>query len=133
MNIKLNFKQSIIAGLIAALTASIINALLFFIFHSIGVFTDDIEIQPGQSLTIVPVIFSSVMPSLIGACIFFTLEKYSTKGYKIFSVLSLVLVTLSFLNPFLMIPKVTLLYAIILNVMHIVVAAALLYFIKKAY
>ncbi len=133
MKTKLNFKQSIKAGLFAAITAAIVNALLFFIFQAVGVFTNDIEIQPGQALSVIPVLISSIMPSIVGSMVFFMIEKYSSNGFKIFGVLTLVLVLLSFLNPFLKIPNITLMSGIILNVMHIVVGGLLLYFIKKAY
>jgi hypothetical protein len=133
MKTKLNFTQIIKAGLLAAITAAIINALLFFIFQAVGVFTDDIEIQPGQALSVLPVLISSIMPSIVGALVFFLIEKFSQNGYKIFGIVSIVLLILSFLNPFLMIPNVTVMYGIILNIMHVVVAGALLYFIKKAY
>ena len=133
MTTKLTIKQSISAGLYAAITAALINAILFFTFHALGVFTDNIEIQPGQALSILPVLISSIMPSVIGSLVFFIIEKFSNNGYKIFSVLSLVLVIISFMNPFVMIPEVTLMYGIILNVMHVVVGGTLLYFIKRAY
>ena len=133
MKTKLNFTQTIKAGMFAAITAAIVNALLFFIFQAVGVFTDDIEIQPGQALSVLPVLISSIMPSIVGALVFFLIEKYSSNGFKIFGVLTLVLVLLSFLNPFLKIPNITLMSGIILNVMHVVVGGLLLYFIKKAY
>ena len=60
-------------------------------------------------------------------------NRWIENGYKIFGIVSIVLLILSFLNPFLMIPNVTVMYGIILNIMHVVVAGALLYFIKKAY
>jgi hypothetical protein len=100
MKTKLNFTQIIKAGLLAAITAAIINALLFFIFQAVGVFTDDIEIQPGQALSMLPVLISSIMPSIVGALVFFLIEKFSQNGYKIFGIVSIVLLILSFLNPF---------------------------------
>jgi hypothetical protein len=42
------------------------------------------------------------------------------------------IVLLSFINPFVAIPHITVAYGIALNLMHVVVALALLYFIKKA-
>ena len=132
MNTKLTFKQSVTAGAIAGAVALVINAVLFFIFHAAGVLTDDIMIQPNQPLTIVPIILSSVMPSIVGACVFFLFEKYATNGYKGFTILSIILLVLSFMNPFMGIPNVTMGYAIVLNVMHVVVAVSLLYFIKRA-
>lgn len=132
MNTKLNFKQSIIAGAKAAGVSVVINAVLFFIFKALGVFTDDIFLQPGMPLTVVPVIFSSVFPTLVAACVFFLLEKFTNNGFKIFSIVAIVLLLLSFLNPFMAIPGVTVAYGIALNLMHVVVALALLYFIKNA-
>lgn len=132
MNSKLSFKQIIIAGAIAAGCSAVINALLFFTFHAAGVLSDTILIQPGQPLTVVPIIMASILPSVIGASIFFLFEKYSANGFKIFSVISIVLLLLSFANPFMGIPKVTIGYGIVLNVMHVVVAFSLLFFLKRS-
>lgn len=132
MNTKLNFKQIITAGAMAAGVSVIINSILFFVLKAAGIFTDDIFIQPNQPLTIMPIILSSVMPSLVGASIFFLFEKYSNNGFKIFSIVSIVLMVLSFVNPFMGIPGVTIAYGVALDLMHVVVALSLLYFIKKA-
>ncbi len=132
MNTKLNFKQIITAGAIAAGVSLVINAILFFIFKAVGVIADDIFIQPNQPLTIVPILISSIMPSLVGACIFFLFEKYSKNGFKIFSIIALTLMVLSFVNPFMGIPGITIAYGIVLDVMHVVVALSLLYFLKRA-
>ncbi|MFN5148618.1 MAG: DUF6069 family protein, partial [Flavobacteriia bacterium] len=51
---------------------------------------------------------------------------------KIFSIISIVLLILSFANPFMGIPNVTIGYGIVLNVMHVVVAFSLLFFLKRA-
>ena len=132
MNTKLSFKQIIIAGVIAAGVAAVTNAILFFIFHSAGVLTDDIMVQPNQPLNIVAIIMASIIPSLIGACIFFLFEKFGKNGLKIFSMVAIILLVLSFGNPFFGIPNVTIAYCIVLDIMHIVVALSLLYFIRRA-
>lgn len=132
MNTKLTFQQSITAGAMAAGAAVVINAILFFIFHGVGVITDDIFVQPEQPMTVVPVIMSSIIPTIIGSIIFFLIEKYTNNGFGIFRIVSIVLVILSFGNPFFGIPNVTVAYGIALNVMHIVVAGTLLYFINKS-
>ena len=67
MTTKLNFKQSMSAGLQAAVAALVINAVLFYIFHFTGVINDSILIDGKQPLSIVPIIFSCVIPSLIAA------------------------------------------------------------------
>lgn len=132
MNTKVNFKQSILAALKASLVAAAINAVLFFIFHALGLITDDIFVQPGQVMTVVPVLISSIVPTLIAGIVFFVIEKYTKQGLKIFSIISVILLLLSFMNPFLAIQGVTIAYGISLNFMHIVVVAALLYFLKSA-
>ena len=132
MNNKLNFKQSIVAAITAAVVAAAINALIFLILHGIGVFTDDIMIQPQTPLSIAPVLISSIMPLIIGGILFYILERYTKNGYKIFSIISIVFLLLSFINPFALIPGVTIAYGIGLNLMHVVAAASILYFIKRA-
>ncbi len=132
METKINFKQSMQAGLLAALSAVVINVILFYLFHAAGVITDQIFIAPNMPLTVIPVIISSVIPTLLASMVFFLFEKFSKQGFKIFAISSLVLLALSFLNPFLKIPNVTTAYAIVLNVMHVVVVLALFYFIKRA-
>ncbi len=132
MNTKLNYKQIITAGAMAAGVSVILNAILYFIFRGAGVFTDALFIQPNQPLTIVPIIISSILPSLVGASVFFLFEKYMNNGFKVFSIVALVLMVLSFANPFMGIPGISVAAGIALNVMHVVVALSLLYFIKRA-
>ena len=132
MTNKLNFKQIMIAGLTAALFSVIINSILFFIFKVIGWITDDIFVQPNQPLTVVPVIISSILPTLIASVVFFLMEKYTQNGFKIFSVVSIILMLLSLAMPFTGIPNVTTKYALALEPMHFVVPLVLLYFINKA-
>ncbi len=131
MQVKLNFKQSLMAGLMAAVSAAVINAVLFFILHAAGIFTDNIFVQPGQALSVVPVLFSSILPTLIASIVFFLFEKYSKNGFRNFGILAIVLLLASFANPFI-IPGVTATYAIGLNFMHIVVVSALLFWINRS-
>ncbi len=132
MTTKLNFKQAFMAGLMAAGVATVVNAILFFIFHGAGIIVDTIFIQPNQPMTIVPIIISSIVPTLIATLVFFLLDKYTKSGFKIFRIIAIVLMLISFLNPFMGIQGVTIGYAIALNIMHIVVVGALLYFIGKS-
>jgi hypothetical protein len=131
MQTKLNFKQIITAGLTASLVSVIINSILFYVFKVGGVIVDTIHIQPNTPLTIVPIIISSILPSLIGSIVFYFIQKYSANGLKIFRIISIVLVALSLISPFTNIPNVTFGYAMALNLMHILVAGDLLYFIGK--
>ena len=131
MQTKLNFKQIFTAGLMAGGVSAIINALLFYIFHTAKVLVDSIHIQPNTPLTIAPIIISSILPSLIGSIVFYFIQKYTSNGFKIFRNVSIVLVSLSLISPFTNIPNVTFGYAMVLNAMHILVAGNLLFFIGK--
>jgi drug/metabolite transporter (DMT)-like permease len=114
------------------LAAFVINGALFYIFHFSGIINDDILIDGKQPLTIVPIIFSCLIPSLMAALVFFFMEKFTNNGYVIFSIVALVLLLLSFLSPFMTIKGISVGYGIALNLMHVVVALSVLYFIKKA-
>lgn len=132
MTNKLSFKQVMMTGLTAAAISAIINAVLFFIFKSLGWITDDIFIQPNQPLTVVPVLISSIFPTLIGSVVFFLLEKYTQNGFRIFSIVTIILMLLSLAAPFKGIPNVTTMYALALEPMHFVVPLILLYFINRS-
>lgn len=132
MTTKLNFKQTFKAGLMAAGTATVVNAILFYIFHAAGIIVDTIFIQPNQPMTVVPIVISSIVPTLIATLVFFLLEKYTARGFKLFRIVALVLMLITFANPFMGIQGVTTAYAIALNLMHVVVVVALLYFIGNS-
>ena len=131
MKQKVNFKQSLIAGAMAAGVALVINAILFFVFHGAGILTDDIFVQPNQPLTIVPIIMSSIVPPLIAAILFFILEKYTSNGFKIFSIVATILFVIFLFNPFTGIKGVTIGYALVLELMHLVVFLPLMFFLWK--
>ena len=132
MKNKLNFKQVLMAGLTAAAVSAIINSLLFFIFHEAGLITDDIFVQPNQPMTVVSVIVASIVPALIATLVFFLFEKYTQNGFRIFSIITIILMLLSLAGPFTGIPNVTTKYALSLSVMHFVVPLTLLYFISRS-
>ncbi len=131
MSTKLTFSQSILAGLLAGLTSAVINSILFFIFHTSGILSDVIHLQPNQPLTIVPVLISSLIPSLIGACVFFLFERFTVSGFRIFSIVAIILVLLSLASPFMAVQGMPISYGIVLDAMHLVVAFSLLYFINR--
>lgn len=132
MTTKLDLKQTLLVGLSAGIAAAVVNAVLFFVFHSAGVISDDIYPQPGQPLTILPVIMASIFPLIVGSLVFYLFERFTRSGFKIFAIIALVLMVLSLVSPFAGIPNVTLGYSLVLCAMHIVAALSLLYFIRRA-
>lgn len=131
MKSKLTLKQSLTAGLLAGITSAVINAILFLIFHSAGIISDTIYPQPDKPMTIVPVLMASLVPSIIGSLVFFLFEKFTANGYRIFSIVAIVLMVFSLYSPFTVIPGVTTGYSLVLCVMHVVVPLTLLYFIRR--
>ncbi len=131
MSNQVSTKQILVAGAIAGVVSAVINAILFFVFHSAGIISDAIFVQPNQALTIVPVIVSSIIPSILGACVFLLLKKFTQNSFKLFSILAVVLTVLSFASPFMAVPNMPILYGSVLDVMHIVVVGSLLFFLKK--
>jgi hypothetical protein len=132
MKSKLNFKESIIAGLCAGSIAAIINAILYLIFHSIGIITDNIFPNPNQPLTVIPVIIASIIPVIIGSIIFYLIERFTNNGFKIFTIVATALALLSLFSPFTVIPNVTTGYALILCLMHLIAAVSLIVFLCKS-
>lgn len=130
MKTKLGFKKSLYACLMASGASVIINSLLFFIFQAFGILTNDVYVQPNQPLTIVPVIISSILPTIIASLVYFLIEKFSENGFKVFTLISVVLLILSFASPFMAVDNMPIGFGIVLNLMHIVVATNVLLFIK---
>lgn len=132
MNSKITFKNAILAGLFAGIASALANAILFFVGRGAGIFTDDLLLQPGQPLTVVPVLLSSVLPSLVASIVFYLLDRYTQRGMLVFTIISLVLLVVSFMNPFIGIPGITVTQGILLNIMHITVVLALFFFLRRA-
>lgn len=135
---KTSFLQIIKTGLIAGFVSAAANIVLFYVFKAAGIITDDIFIQPakegqpGMPLTPLPLVFSSLIPSILASVVLFLLLKYTKNGFKVYTIVSVVLCALSFINPFVGIPGVTTAYAMALNLMHVTVAGSLWYFHKRA-
>jgi hypothetical protein len=97
---KPSLKKIMTAALAAGSTAALINSVLFFLFRALGIITDDVFVQDNQPLTVIPVILSSLVPSLLAGVAYYFLSRYTRNGYRIFSTVALVLLLLSFANPF---------------------------------
>jgi hypothetical protein len=127
-----DYKKIALAGAKGIAVAVVVNATLFFIFSALGVISDQILIQPAnQPITIVPVVMASIVPSIVATLFFMALTRFTKQPVKIFGMIALVLVVLSFASPF-SIPNVTIAMAVGLNVMHAVVAGAIYWALSKS-
>ena len=132
MNQKITFKQAMTTGLFIAGTSILLNVIIYYVFKAAGIITDTIFIQPNQPLAVTPVIISSTLTSIIAPIVFFLFDKFSSNGFRNFSILAIILVLFSFISPFKAIPDVTIGFAMVLNLMHLVVFGASMFYIYRA-
>jgi hypothetical protein len=126
----ITLKSSLIKGLMAGMASAIMNSALFYAFKNLGAINDIVQIQ-GSSLGVMQVIFSSIVFSLIAGFVYFIISLFAREAFRTFQRLAWILLIASFMNPFLFIPDIPVGFAISLNIMHIVVAAAVIYIMKK--
>jgi hypothetical protein len=125
---KIVAKNLLWAAPLAGAIAAVINTVLFFIGSSTGLIDSSILI-PGANapLTVVPVIASSIIPSIIAGLVLAGLNYFLSKPWRVFTIIAAVLLVVTFANPFMGIPGIPLGMGIWLNVMHVVVAGSVLY------
>jgi hypothetical protein len=127
----ITLKSTLIKGLMAGLAAAIMNSALFYAFKNLGAINDTVQIMPGEPLGVHNAIISSIISSLIASIVYFGIALFARDAFRIFQRIAWIMLLLSFFSPFLFIPEVPVGYAISLNIMHIVVAAAVIYIMKK--
>ena len=117
--------------LLAGAISIVINVILFFIGKAMGAFPETVLIpNQGKPFTVVPFIFSSMIPSIVAGLVMGLINHFSKKPKKVFNIIALILVVLTFINPF-FIPGAPMMMIIILNIMHVVVAANLVFIYNK--
>lgn len=127
----ITLKSSLIKGLMAGLAAAIMNSALFYAFKNLGAINDTVQIMPGEPLGVHNAIISSIVSALIASIVYFVISLFARDAFRIFQRIAWFMLLISFFSPFLFIPEVPVGYAISLNIMHIVVAAAIIYIMKK--
>jgi hypothetical protein len=119
---------------VAALASAAINSILYFIGDASGIMDPSVGIpsETGtQPITLTPVIISSIFPVLVAAGVLLLINRFSERPLRIFGIVSIILLILSFANPFVAIPGMPLGMGLWLNVMHVVVAGAVWYVFSR--
>ena len=120
---KISSKKLLTVAPLAGIVAAAINAVLFFIGKATGLISDSVLIQPSnQPISLVPVLISSILPTLLAAGVLALLNRFVAAPLRVFTIIAVVLLVLSFINPFAAIPNIPIGMGIWLNVMHVVVA-----------
>jgi glucan phosphoethanolaminetransferase (alkaline phosphatase superfamily) len=125
---KIASKKLLTVAPLAAITAAAVNAALFFIGKATGLISDSVLIQPAnQPMSLIPVLISSILPTLLAGGVLALLNRFASAPLRIFNIIAAVLLVLSFISPFASIPNVPIGMSIWLNVMHVVVAGAVVF------
>ena len=110
----------------AGLIAAVINAALFYIGTATGAIPNNVIIpNAGQPLTIVPVLVASFLPVIVGGLLLALLNRFTRQPFRIFTIISIIVLALSFFSPF-SIPGAPIGMIVILELMHVVVVAVVL-------
>ncbi len=121
---KQNWLSFLRLGFLAGLVAAAINTVLFFVGGAAGAVPQNVIIpNAGQPLTVIPVIISSILPSVVAGLVLALLNRFTKKPLLVFNIIAGVFLVLSFFSP-LSIPGAPTNMIVLLNVMHAVVAGA---------
>ena len=125
----MHMKLSLAAGK-AAFASALTNAVLFIAGRSTGVITDKITMAgTNQPVSLPAVVITSVVAVAGATLVYVLLLQISKHPKTIFNVLAFILLLLSFFTPFTL-PSVPISMALLLNVMHVVVAFCVVYFLQ---
>lgn len=128
---QVNARKLVYLAPLAGLIAAVINVALFLIGLSTGAIPGDFIIpNAGQPLSAMPMIVASIFPALAAGGVLAVLNRFTKNPLRIFNIISLILLVLSFASPF-SVPNMPMGMVIILELMHVVVAAAVVYVFNR--
>lgn len=123
---QINGRKLLYLAPIAGLVAAVINAAVFLIGTSTGAIPFNLIIpNAGQPLTIVPVLISSFVSAIGAGLLLALLNRFTKRPLLIFNVIAIAFLLFSFVTPF-SIPNAPTSMIILLELMHVVVAGAVL-------
>jgi len=118
-------------GLIAAIVAAVINAILFYIGAAAGGFPASVLTPMGVPITVMPVIIATVLGIVVGTLGYAILSRFTTNPNRWFTIVAIVVLLLMVYNPFTLVGAPVLMIAL-LEIMHLVVGGAAIYFLTRS-
>lgn len=110
-------------ALLAAGGAAIVNGIIFVIAEAAGFIPRNFVIElVGQSLSLAPVVGSTIVGVIIGAVVFAIMGRFARRPISLFRIVAIVVLVLSFAQP-LLIAGAPLSMILTLELMHIVAGA----------
>ncbi|MGL5889809.1 MAG: DUF6069 family protein [Bacteroidia bacterium] len=112
---------------LAAVTAVVINVIVYYVFKAMGGFPEDFIIPQAQGpLTIAPVIISSLLTAIVAGLIYLLINRFTGKPQLIFRIIAIVVFLLSVYSP-IAIPDAPGAMIWGLELMHLVSAAVIVW------
>lgn len=127
---RISYRNLTLATLVAAAAALLINVILYFLGDIFGAFPPSVQTQ-GQPFTVIPVTLTSFFPVIVAALIFLLLVRFTAQPKRIFYIVAAVLFALMIFMPF-TVAGALILTIVILELMHIVVAAGTVWAVSRA-
>jgi hypothetical protein len=111
-------------GFAAAALGAAANAAIFALSIALGIFPSlTFQLDLGAQMSIEPVLLVSAVGALAGIGVFALLRPRVAEPVGVFVRISVAVLLVSFVAPF-VIPGMTMLQAVVLNLLHVVIAAA---------
>lgn len=118
-------------GAIAIVSATVVNVILFYIGAALGGFPSDVLTPMGTPLTVMNVVIMTVATIFVGAIGYAILNRFVANPNLWFVVTS-VLIFIAFIPSPFSIAGPPVLMIVVLEVMHVVAAAAAIYFLTRS-
>jgi hypothetical protein len=118
---QVSFKRLLWAGPLAAVSAALANAVVYFVASALGTMPQDFVVQGSGPITLAPVVVSSLIGAAGAAVIFTIVALLTRRPIRTFRVVAAVVLALSFATP-LTIPGAPLSMILTLELMHVVAA-----------
>ena len=118
------FKRLLWAGPLAAISAAVANAVVYFVASALGAMPQDFVVQDSGPITIAPVVFSSLIGAAGAILVFAVVALLSRRPIRTFRILAAAALVLSFATP-LTIPGAPLAMILTLELMHVVAAVVI--------
>lgn len=111
----------------AAVGAALINAVVYLVARLVGAIPADVIVpNAGTPLTVGMVVFTSAVAAVAGALVYALVSRFARRPVRVFGVLAVVVLVLSFATPF-SIPGAPLSMILAMEVMHVVAAGAIFF------
>lgn len=120
-------------GAIAGIGSMVINAVLYFIGAAMNAFPADILTPMGQPMTIGPVVSVTLMGAVAGTLGYLVLTRFlpAATANRWFTILAVLVIILMVFTP-LQLPGLPMMGVVLLEIMHLVIGGALIYFLPRS-